>query len=58
MSGIDDAFLEETIRVWQPMTAETLTKEDAREIIHNIAGLFNLLIKLEIEREKDNELYK
>ena len=54
MSGIDDAFLEETIRVWQPMTAELLTKEDAREIIHNIAGLFNLLIKLEME--KNNEI--
>ncbi|MBI3590133.1 MAG: hypothetical protein HY094_01990 [Candidatus Melainabacteria bacterium] len=46
------AFLEKTIKVWQPYSEKPLTFEDAREIIHNTVGAYKLLIKWEMERQK------
>jgi len=48
------AFLEKTIKVWQPYSEKPLTMEDAREIIHNTVGTYKLLIKWEMERQKKN----
>jgi hypothetical protein len=36
-------FLEQTIAVWQPYADRSLTREDAREIAHNIVGFFGVL---------------
>jgi hypothetical protein len=36
-------LLEATRRVWQPYTTRPLTREDAREIVENIVGFFDLL---------------
>ena len=36
-------FLDQTIAVWQPYTDRHLTREDAREIAHNVAGFFRVL---------------
>jgi hypothetical protein len=39
----DGEFLEQTLRVWQPRSGRKLTREDARQIAHNIAGFFRIL---------------
>lgn len=36
-------FLDRTIEVWQPYSAKKLTREDAREITHNVMGFIRLL---------------
>ncbi|SRR6266851_9317335 len=45
-----DQFLDETIAFWQPRSPHRkLTREDAREIVSNLAGFFQVL------RERDEE---
>lgn len=41
------AFLEKTIKLWQPRYKEKLTMEDAREICRNSCALIELLDKLD-----------
>lgn len=48
---IDDEFLDHTVEVFQPHTRRRLTREDAREIHHNLTGFFQVL--LEWRRERD-----
>ncbi len=36
-------LIDETLRVFQPHSAEALTRDDAREIVHNIAAYLSLL---------------
>jgi hypothetical protein len=36
-------FLDQTIAVWQPYADRPLTREDAREITHNVVGFFRVL---------------
>jgi hypothetical protein len=36
-------FLDQTIEVWQPYSERPLSREDAREIAHNVTGFFRLL---------------
>lgn len=36
-------FLDQTIALWQSRCTRTLDKEDAREIIENTVGFFNVL---------------
>ncbi|RLC88205.1 MAG: hypothetical protein DRJ03_03405 [Chloroflexi bacterium] len=43
--SIDNDFLDETIQVWQPLSPEPLTREDAREIIENSVGFYGTLIR-------------
>lgn len=42
-------FLDETIRVWQPLSKEPLTYADAEEITENMVGYFNTLLRWEAE---------
>ena len=42
-------FLDETIRVWQPLSKEPLTYADAEEITENMVGLFMVLLKIDEE---------
>lgn len=37
------ALLDETIAIWQPRASRRLTREDARQIIENMTGFFNVL---------------
>lgn len=46
----DGAFLDATIAAWQPYAPHELTSEDAREIAHNVTGLFGLLLQLKKAR--------
>ena len=48
---VDDDFLDYTVEVFQPHTQRRLTREDAREIHHNLTGFFQVL--LEWRRERD-----
>jgi hypothetical protein len=36
-------FLDHTIAAWQPHSERTLTRDDAREIAHNVMGFFRVL---------------
>jgi hypothetical protein len=38
-------FLDETISEWQPYSRRPLTREDAREIIYNVTGFMNVLMR-------------
>ncbi len=41
--AIDDSFLDETIRLFQARTNRPLNKEDARQIVENMIGFFQIL---------------
>ena len=47
---IDDEFLNYTVEVFQPHTRRRLTREDAREIHHNLTGFFQVLLEWRRER--------
>ena len=42
-SSVSAEFLDETIQFWQPQSERILTREDAREMIENVTGFFNIL---------------
>jgi hypothetical protein len=42
---VDDSFLDETLRVFQPRTSQKLTREDARQIVENAAAFFGVLLE-------------
>ncbi len=42
-----EMFLDRTIEVWQSTTSRALTREDARTIVENMTGFFELLLKWE-----------
>lgn len=46
-------FLDETIRVWQPYSAEHLTRENAREIACNVLRFMKLLKQWADEDRQD-----
>lgn len=41
-----------TIKAWQPFYKKKLTEEDAREIIENVGGYFNVLHEWDKEEKK------
>jgi len=51
-------FLDQTIAVWQPYTDHPLTREDAREIAHNVIGFFRVLREWAEEERRSNALAK
>lgn len=42
---LDEAFLEDTIKAWQPLSAEPLTMADAQEIAESVVGFFSALAR-------------
>jgi hypothetical protein len=42
-SSARNNLLDETIAIWQARTSRPLTREDAREIIENMTGFFNVV---------------
>jgi hypothetical protein len=42
-SSANSSLLDETIATWQPRASRPLTREDARQIIENMTGFFNVL---------------
>ena len=43
----DESFLKRTIEEWQPCSKEPLTLQDAQEIAENMAGLLQLLGRID-----------
>ncbi len=43
----DEAFLKRTIDEWQPCNKEPLTLQDAQEIAENVAGLLQVLGRID-----------
>lgn len=51
-----DRLLDETIAIWQPRSRRKLTHEDAREILENLTGFFQVLsVWQREERAKEAE---
>jgi hypothetical protein len=57
MSKYSKQLLDKTIEVWQPLSEEKLSEENAREIIDNVTGFFSILKKWDEEerRKQENE---
>ena len=51
-SGDLPDFIDQTIAVWQPYADRPLTREDAREIAHNVIGFFRVLREWAEEEER------
>ncbi|MGO3933071.1 hypothetical protein NP284_32765 [Rhodopseudomonas pseudopalustris] len=47
ISAVPTPFLDKTIAFWQPYYGRPLSREDAREIIHNVSGFFAVLAEWE-----------
>jgi len=52
---IDDDFLDYTVEVFQPHTQRRITREDAREIHHNLTGFFGILLEWRRARDAQAE---
>jgi hypothetical protein len=44
-----ELLIEETIALWQPRCPRPISAEEARQMIENVAGVFNLLARWEAE---------
>jgi hypothetical protein len=44
-----ERLIEETIALWQPLCPRPLSAEEARQMIANVAGVFNLLARWDVE---------
>ena len=42
-SAANDNLIERTRQVWQPRLRRDLSREDARQIVENVTGFFNIL---------------
>jgi hypothetical protein len=45
---MQNQLIDRTVHFWQARSSHTLTREDAREIIENLTGFFQILHKWEI----------
>jgi hypothetical protein len=48
MRKIQNQLIDRTLEFWQPRSSQTLTREDAREIIENVTGFFRVLQKWQV----------
>jgi len=44
-----ERLIEETIALWQPRCSHRLSAEETRQMIKNVAGVFNLLARWDAE---------
>ena len=54
-SGYPDALLDDCIAAFQPRCPHELTREDAREILHNITGVYRILVAWKRRRAAQGE---
>ena len=52
MGKLSDEFLQSTLHVWQPHSSDTLTEEDARQIVENMTGFVTVLAEWEADAKK------
>jgi len=48
MRKIQNQLIDRTLEFWQARSSQTLTREDAREIIENVTGFFRILQTWEV----------
>ena len=48
-SSANDNLIDRTVALWQRRLGRDLTRENAREIVENVAGFFNTLAKWQAE---------
>jgi hypothetical protein len=51
VATLREELLDQAIEFWQTRTPRTLTREDAREIVENLTGFFDLLLIWEAAEE-------
>jgi hypothetical protein len=39
----EEGFLERTLQLWRPRSSQYLTRDDARQVVGNVAGFFRVL---------------
>jgi hypothetical protein len=44
-SAANDNLIDRTIALWQPRLRRDLSGEDARQIVKNVTGFFNILVE-------------
>jgi hypothetical protein len=47
-------LIQHTIQIWEPRLKRKLTTEEAREILENVVGYFQVLIKWDRENSDSN----
>jgi hypothetical protein len=45
MKSTDPDLVEQTIHLWRHRTGEAISREDAKEMMNNIAGFFRVLLE-------------
>jgi len=55
---ITEQFLDKTIQVWQSHYEQTLTREDARQIIENVYAFFDLTSSWDAGQEEGKQNVK
>ena len=53
-SAANDNLIERTTALWQPLLGRELTREDARQIVENVAGFFSILHEWSKTNDNDN----
>jgi len=53
MTQFPKDLLEEAKRIFEPQYGHALTDEDAREILENLVGYFDILIEWDAKRRKE-----
>lgn len=51
-----ERLIEETIALWQPRCPRPVSAEEARQMIENVAGFFNLLARWEAEERRQPDV--
>lgn len=46
---VSEEFLDKTIQAWQPYYKETLTREDARQMIDTVYNVWEILVRWDME---------
>jgi len=53
MTQFPQDLIEETKQIFEPQYGHALTDEDAREILENLGGYFDILIEWDAKRRKE-----
>lgn len=51
-----ERLIEETIALWQPRCPRPVSTEEARQMIENVSGFFNLLARWEAEERRQPDV--
>lgn len=54
MKGIKSDLIDQTIRLWKGCSGVAISREDAREMINNINGFFEVLAGWDLKTHDEN----